>query len=179
MKDTVHKKCSLVFKLIKTPMKKVLMSSSICEVDEELDTEQNTVQEYLRNLGTYCARRHEDSEYSLRKEVLQAFFGLCLLRGVLNKFVGDIRKICLSKNYRTTMQVRLVWIELMKCSMHTLLRQHTEDYHLLYFATRWTLWYSMHTPSAWASEGFFSSGGNRGFFQKGPKWLKFYLPPRN
>jgi len=35
--------------------------------------------------------------------------------------------------FRTTTLVRVVWIQVMKCSMHAPLRQHPEDGHLLYF----------------------------------------------
>jgi len=65
------------------------------------------------------------------------------------KIVGNIiRTTCLSGLDWTSTLVRVVWIQLMKHSMHALLRQHPEDSHLLHCSTSWTLWCWMYASFA-------------------------------
>jgi len=78
------------------------------------------------------------------------------------KLVRDISgTTCLSRNDWTSTLVRVVWIQLMKCSMHAHLGQHPEDGHLLYCSTSLALWHWKHKHSSNKYKGFYYQTGRK------------------
>jgi len=55
---------------------------------------------------------------------------------------------CLFRDDWTSVLVRVVWMQLVDCSMHALLGQRLDDGHLLFCSTSWTLWHWVHTSCA-------------------------------